>query len=85
MDQLPTETQFLLLEHEDHGVYSIVLPLICGDFRATLKADRDRCGTGFSGVGNMDPISGDTKVTQLHPTLGLRSLSHFKSKKYSRV
>lgn len=43
MDQLPTETQFLLLEHEDHGVYSIVLPLICGDFRATLKADRDRC------------------------------------------
>lgn len=42
MDQLPTETQFLLLEHEDHGVYSIVLPLICGDFRATLKADRDR-------------------------------------------
>lgn len=47
MDQLPTETQFLLLEHEDHSAYSIVLPLICGDFRATLKADRDRCAFVF--------------------------------------
>lgn len=39
---LPTETQFLLLEHGVQGCYSVILPLLCGDFRATLKADRDK-------------------------------------------
>ena len=41
--RLPTETQFLLLEHGQRGPYSVVLPLLDGKFRATLKADRDMC------------------------------------------
>jgi hypothetical protein len=47
MDELPTETQFLLLEHGSHGVYSILLPLIEGSFRSTLKAERDRYYTSL--------------------------------------
>jgi hypothetical protein len=40
---LPTETQFLLLEHGKRGPYSILLPLIDGKCRATLKANRNKC------------------------------------------
>ena len=43
MGEIPTETQFLLLEHAADGPYSILLPLIDGSFRGTLKADRDMC------------------------------------------
>ncbi len=35
--QLPPETQFLLLELEEGGPYAVVLPLIDGDFRGTLR------------------------------------------------
>eukprot|EP00892_Ulva_mutabilis_P009614 jgi/Ulvmu1/7024/UM033_0083.1 len=62
MDQLPTETQFLLLEHEDHNAYSIMLPLICGDFRATLKADRDRLLQPVSSDAVLRIESGDPNV-----------------------
>lgn len=43
MSTMPTETQFLLLEHARGGPYTVVLPLLDGAFRATLKADRDLC------------------------------------------
>lgn len=33
-------TQFVLLELEDGGPYAVLLPLIDGDFRATLRASR---------------------------------------------
>jgi raffinose synthase len=39
-DQLPPETQFLLLELEEPGLYGLVLPLIDGDFRGTLRPNR---------------------------------------------
>lgn len=39
-DQLPPETQFLLLELEEAGLYGLVLPLIDGDFRGTLRPNR---------------------------------------------
>ena len=42
-DAIPTETQFLLLENGKAGPYTVLLPLLDGKFRATLKADRDRC------------------------------------------
>lgn len=35
---LPPETQFLLAEMREGGPYAILLPLIDGDFRATLRA-----------------------------------------------
>jgi hypothetical protein len=37
---LPPETQFLLLELEEPGMYAAVLPLIDGDFRGTLRPHR---------------------------------------------
>jgi hypothetical protein len=59
VSELPTETQFLLLEHGSKGPYSILLPLIDGKFRATLKADRDRCvsRTGISLFAHALPLS----------------------------
>jgi raffinose synthase len=38
--RLPPETQFLLLELEEPGTYGLVLPLIDGDFRATLRPNK---------------------------------------------
>ncbi|MEW5300239.1 MAG: hypothetical protein WDW36_003181 [Sanguina aurantia] len=38
--QLPPETQFLLLELEQGGPYALILPLIDGNFRATLRPSR---------------------------------------------
>jgi hypothetical protein len=43
MSELPTETQFLLLQHNRKGPYSVIIPLVDGRFRCTLKAERDRC------------------------------------------
>lgn len=40
LGQLPSETQFLLLELEEPGTYGLVLPLIDGDFRATLRPNK---------------------------------------------
>jgi hypothetical protein len=40
MGALPPETQFLLLELEEPGTYGLVLPLIDGDFRATLRPNK---------------------------------------------
>jgi hypothetical protein len=40
MGALPPETQFLLLELEEPGTYGVVLPLIDGDFRATLRPNK---------------------------------------------
>lgn len=48
-DQLPPETQFLLLELEEAGLYGLVLPLIDGDFRGTLRPNR--WGRGVRGGG----------------------------------
>lgn len=44
MSEVPTETQFLLLQHGRKGPYTVMLPLIDrSGFRATLKADRNLC------------------------------------------
>lgn len=43
MSEVPTETQFFLMEHGQDGPYSLLLPLIDGSFRAVLKADRNKC------------------------------------------
>lgn len=40
LNVLPQETQFLLLELEDAVSYAVVLPLIDGDFRGTLRPNR---------------------------------------------
>lgn len=40
MSQLPPETQFLLLELEEEGAYGLAVPLIDGDFRATLRPNK---------------------------------------------
>ena len=40
LGDLPPETQFLLLELEEPGAYGLVLPLIDGDFRATLRPNK---------------------------------------------
>ena len=46
MSELPTETQFLLLQHGRKGPYTAILPLITrSGFRATLKADRNKCAS----------------------------------------
>jgi hypothetical protein len=34
---VPPETQFLLLELEEGKAYALILPLICKDFRGTLR------------------------------------------------
>lgn len=38
--ELPPETQFLLLELDEPGAFAVALPLIDGDFRATLRPNR---------------------------------------------
>lgn len=40
LGDMPPETQFLLLELEEPGAYGLVLPLIDGDFRATLRPNK---------------------------------------------
>jgi hypothetical protein len=60
---LPSETQFLLLELEEPGTYGLVLPLIDGDFRATLRPNKwaggeeGRGGAGASAAGR-PPVAG---------------------------
>eukprot|EP00873_Tetraselmis_striata_P002585 jgi/Tetstr1/422849/TSEL_013640.t1 len=60
--EVPPETQFLLLELEHGGPYAILLPLIDGAFRATLRPPGPKCRPEQDNTLNIRIESGDLSV-----------------------